>query len=147
MPLSWITFSVTVERPLCLSIHMRALSIPPQKTGDFDFFRFVLDGHRRLWLPRATGSSIVGYSVLVFLITLITGILLWIPKKWNKKSIKQRITISSPPHNLSHLNLSLHRVLGVYALIPLVVLCFTGLIFSLGWFSKAAMRQHREATS
>lgn len=104
--------------------------------GDFDFFRFVLDGHRRLWLPKPIGSPIVGYSVLLFLITLITGILLWIPNKWNKKSVKQRVTIS-PPHNSSRLNLSLHRVLGVYALIPLVVLCFTGLIFSLGWFSKA----------
>ncbi|GAE18768.1 putative iron-regulated transmembrane protein [Bacteroides pyogenes DSM 20611 = JCM 6294] len=35
------------------------------------------------------------------------------------------------------LNFDLHRILGFYAFLPLFVICFTGLIFSLGWFNKS----------
>ena len=52
------------------------------------FFSFVLDGHMYLWLPKSIGSQIVSYSILLFLIILITGLILWWPK--NKKANKQR---------------------------------------------------------
>lgn len=107
-----------------------------KRADDFDFFRFVLDGHRRLWLPRVVGSPIVGYSVLLFLITLITGILLWWPKHWTRKALRQRLTFRKKL-TLSKLNFDLHFVAGGYAALLLVVLCFTGLIFSLPWFSRA----------
>lgn len=103
---------------------------------DFDFFRFVLDGHRTLWLPRNIGSPIVGYSVLLFLVTLITGLVLWWPRRWTAKAIIQRLTLKRP-FTPGRLNFDLHNVVGLYMLIPLIVLCFTGLIFSLSWFSKA----------
>lgn len=106
-----------------------------KRESDFDFFRFVLDGHRSLWLPRAIGSPIVGYSVLLFLITLITGILLWWPKRWSWKAARQRLTFRKKL-TLSKLNFDLHHVVGGYAALLLMILCFTGLIFSLHWFSN-----------
>lgn len=109
-----------------------------QHADDFDFFRFVLNGHRTLWLPRAVGSPIVGYSVLIFLITLITGIVLWWPKHWTRKALVRRLSFTIPrPFSFSRLNFNLHNVVGFYAALLLIVLCFTGLIFSLSWFSKA----------
>ena len=103
---------------------------------DFDFFSFVLQGHRTLWLPREVGSPIVGYNVLVFLTTLVTGIILWWPKRWTRKALVQKFTIKRP-FTFPRLNFAFHNVLGVYATLLLVVLCFTGLIFSLSWFSRA----------
>ena len=103
--------------------------------GDFDFFRLVLSGHRTLWLPREIGSPIVGYSVLIFLITLITGVILWWPRSWTRKALVQRLTLKRP-FTFSRLNFDLHNVAGFYAALVLAVLCFTGLIFSLNWFSR-----------
>lgn len=113
-----------------------ALKTVVQRTDDFDFFRFVLDGHRRLWLPRAVGSPIVGYSVLLFFITLITGVILWWPRNWTWKALRPRLTFRKLT-SFSRLNFDLHQVAGGYAALLLIVLCFTGLIFSLSWFSKA----------
>lgn len=61
--------------------------------SNFDFFNFVLTGHRTLWLPYDVGSTIVGCSVLLYAITLITDIILWWPKRWNKKAIRRNFTI------------------------------------------------------
>jgi len=97
---------------------------------DFDFFRFVLSGHRSLWLPAEIGKPIVGWSVVLFVVGLITGIILWIPKKW--KYIKKNFKIRR-----RRLNLDLHNTLGGIFFPFLLLACFTGLIWSFTWFSKA----------
>lgn len=103
---------------------------------DFDFFRFVLTGHRTLWLPPAVGKPIVGFGILFFVVLLITGIILWWPKKWNKKTIKNNFTLKRKA-SLSRLNLDLHNVLGGYAFPILLILSLTGLIWSFNWFSES----------
>lgn len=110
-------------------------TITKQK-GDFDFFRFVLNGHRSLWMPAAIGKPIVGYSVLLFLITLITGIILWWPSKWTVKATKRNLRVKWKK-GFARLNFDLHKVLGGYAALILIILSFTGLIFGLGWFSES----------
>jgi uncharacterized iron-regulated membrane protein len=73
--------------------------------GDFDFFRFVLNGHRTLWLPPKIGKPIVGWSVLLFAIGLITGIIQWVPGKW--KCLKNNFGIRR-----KRLAYTLHNTLG-----------------------------------
>jgi len=97
---------------------------------DFDFFRFILNGHRSLWLPSKIGKPIVGWSVLLFVIGLITGIILWIPRKW--KYIKNNFKIRK-----KRLNYTLHNTLGGIFVPFLFLAVFTGLIWSFNWFSKA----------
>ncbi|GAL76026.1 uncharacterized iron-regulated membrane protein [Nonlabens ulvanivorans] len=43
----------------------------------------------RLWLPKDIGEQVVGVSILLFIFIIISGFILWIPKK--RKNIKQRI--------------------------------------------------------
>lgn len=112
----------------------KVIHITEKKHSDFDFFRFVLDGHLYLWLPRKVGRQVVGYGVLLFFITLITGIIIWLPKQWKKKTIRNLLTIKSP-YSFSKVNYKAHTVLGFYLFLPLIVLCFTGLMFALDWFS------------
>jgi len=107
-----------------------------KKFDDFDFFSFILTGHRTLWLPRDIGKPLVGYSVIVFVITLITGIVLWWPKKWNRRTIKRNF-IFRKRAPLSRINFDLHNVLGGYATLILLILSLTGLIWSFEWFSKS----------
>ena len=46
---------------------------------EFDFFGFVLNGHKYLWLPPAVGCYVVGYGILVFVIVLVTGVAFRLP--------------------------------------------------------------------
>ena len=112
------------------------IKVVTKKPGEFDFFRFVLTGHRTLWLPRSVGKPIIGFGVLFFVVTLITGVAIWLPKKWNKKTAKNSLTIKlkGPWHRL---NWKLHTVLGAYAFIVLLACSLTGLVWSFGWFSKS----------
>ncbi|MDR1202101.1 MAG: PepSY domain-containing protein [Tannerellaceae bacterium] len=98
--------------------------------NDFDFFRFVLNGHRTLWLPAKIGRPIVGWSVLLFAIGLMTGIILWIPAQW--KYLKNNFSIRR-----KRLTYTLHNTLGGLFVPFLLLATFTGLIWSFNWFSKA----------
>lgn len=114
----------------------RVLKTVVKRADDFDFFRFVLSGHRNLWLPVPIGKPIVGVAVLLFVIILITGIVLWWPKKWNKKTVRRNFTLRRKV-TLSRISFDLHNVSGGYSFIFLLILCLTGLIWSFEWYSKS----------
>lgn len=104
-------------------------------TSDDDFFHFIDEGHTRLWLPEAIGHQIAGWGTFIFFLLLITGIILWWPKKWNKRGREQSFKIKWKAR-FKRLNYDIHNVLGFYALIVAVVFAFTGLIMSFSWFSN-----------
>lgn len=107
------------------------------KPGETDFFSFVLKGHRNLWLPGKIGKPIVGFSILLFVITLITGLILWYPRKWNRKSFIRNFTLKWKVP-FARINFDLHNVMGGYSSIVLLTIALTGLVWSFSWFSKAA---------
>ncbi len=100
------------------------------KNMDEDFFRIVLDGHFYLWLPPAIGQPIVSYGTVIFVVMLLTGLILWWPKKKNVR--KQRFTIKFSSR-WRRLNYDLHSVLGFYALFLALILGITGMSFGLQW--------------
>ncbi len=105
-----------------------------RKKGDVDFFRFILNGHRFLWLPYNIGRPIVNYGTLIFVILLITGLVWWYPKKWNKstrdKSFKVKWNAS-----FKRLNIDLHNVFGFYSLLFLAAIALTGMVYGIKWYS------------
>lgn len=103
--------------------------------NDFDFFQFLMDGHLHLWLPLEIGKPLVSYGVLLFFLTLLTGLAVWMPKRFNKKSLKARLTFYRPLKPRRFI-FDLHNVLGFYMLLPMITVSLTGLIFGLDWFSQ-----------
>jgi len=101
-----------------------------------DFFRFILNGHRALWLPYDIGRPIVGVAVLIFVFLLISGIVLWWPTKWIK-SIRDKSFKIKFSATFKRLNYDLHNVLGFYSMIFLLFISVTGLVWSFGWWSKS----------
>lgn len=91
-----------------------------------DFFGVVLKIHRSLYLGDV-GKKITGISAIIFLLMLISGIILWWPKKL--KRIKEKLVIAIRA-NKSRRNYDLHSVLGFYASIFLLFIVLTGLIWS-----------------
>ncbi|WP_207534610.1 PepSY-associated TM helix domain-containing protein [Desertivirga arenae] len=105
------------------------------KKGDFDFFRFILNGHRALWLPFEIGRKIVNYSTLIFVVLLITGLIWWWPKKWNKTTRAKSFKIKWGA-SFKRVNLDLHNVLGFYSLLFLLCIALTGMVWGIEWYSK-----------
>jgi len=100
---------------------------------DSGFFSFVLKGHLRLWLPEAIGSRIVSYSVLLFLIILISGLFLWWPK--NNKNWRQRLKFDwNTKTRWKRKNFDLHTVTGFYVSSFGLILAFTGCVMAFNWF-------------
>jgi len=106
-----------------------------RKEDETDFFRFILNGHRFLWMPYEIGRPIVNYGTLIFVIILITGMVLWWPKKWNKTTREQSFKIKWKA-SFKRVNYDLHNVLGFYSLLVLAAIALTGMVYGIEWYSK-----------
>jgi len=114
----------------------KVLHIDDHKANSFDFFRFILNGHRFLWLPWKIGRPIVNYATLTFVVLLITGIILWWPK--NKSAAKQRFSFKwKDTTKWKRKNYDLHNILGFYAMIFLLLIALTGMQWGLKWFNQS----------
>lgn len=106
-----------------------------RKKGETDFFRFILNGHRALWLPYKIGRPIVNYATLIFVLILISGIVLWWPRRWTKATRDQSFKINWKA-SFKRVNYDLHNVLGFYALLVLLAIALTGMVYGIEWYSK-----------
>ncbi len=117
-------------------VHVKRLRGKSKAAKEFDFFRFILDGHRTLWLPREVGHMVVGCSVLMFFCIAITGLVLWWPKKWTK-AIRDKSFKIKFDGSFKRTNYDLHNVLGFYSSVFLIIISLTGLIWSFQWVSRS----------
>ncbi|MFH6960249.1 PepSY-associated TM helix domain-containing protein [Flavobacterium aquidurense] len=101
-----------------------------------DFFHFMDEGHRNLWLEREIGSQITAWATVVFFFLLISGLILWFPKKWNKTTRNASFKIKWDA-KFKRLNYDLHNVMGFYTLILAALIAFTGLLMSFHWLRES----------
>ncbi|MCG9792858.1 PepSY-associated TM helix domain-containing protein [Flavobacterium algicola] len=93
----------------------------------YDYFYILAHIHSGMMPFGKAGNLIVEISIWIFLIELITGVILWWPKKWNKGTKKQNFTIKWKA-SFKRLNYDLHNVPGFYNLLPALLITITGLI-------------------
>lgn len=101
---------------------------------EHDFFTIIQDLHMHLLLPPDIGGRVVGVSVLIFVVLLLTGIVLWWPKR---KTDRQRSFTIKWGAKWRRLNYDLHNVLGFYAATVALVVALTGLVMSFEWVRDA----------
>lgn len=75
----------------------------------FEFFMTMFRLHRWLLLDSETGRPIVGVATLIFVLLLMSGLVLWFPKKL--KSWKQGLRIKAGA-KWKRVNNDLHNTLG-----------------------------------
>jgi len=111
------------------------ISAKVNKPGETDFFRFILNGHRFLWMPVEIGRPIVNYGTLIFVIIMITGMVLWWPRKWTKAARDQSFKIRWKA-SFKRVNYDLHNVLGFYSLLVVLAMALTGMVYGIKWYSN-----------
>lgn len=106
------------------------------ENAKYEFFNIVLRLHRTLLLKNEIGTYIVGISVLIFVFMLISGIVLWWPKK--KTALKQRLSFLWKKNTKwKRKNYDLHNILGFYSFIFALIIALTGLIWSFDWVDNS----------
>jgi len=99
-----------------------------------NFFIIVEYIHLYLLLPPAIGKWVVGVAVIIFVIIMITGIILWWPKR---KSDRKRSFTIKWGGRWRRVNYDLHNVLGFYATSIALILAISGLAIAFEPVSKA----------
>ena len=96
------------------------------------FFSVVLDLHRHLILGEV-GKFITGCSCFIFVFMLLSGLVLWWPKKM--KNLKQRLTVKWGA-SFKRVNWDFHSTFGFYTFLVLLLISLTGLTWSFKWFES-----------
>lgn len=108
-----------------------------------DFFRTMTQLHRWLLLQDVRygekkdiilGRHIVGWSTVIFIIISLTGLILWWPKRWKQLKHGLKVKWNGSAYRL---NYDLHNTLGFYTLPLCLLMAFTGLFWSFGWYRDA----------
>ncbi|WP_129713839.1 PepSY domain-containing protein [Pedobacter sp. SYP-B3415] len=102
----------------------------------YEFFNVVKMIHWSLLLNNNPGQIIVGVATLIFVVLLITGLIMWWPKKWSKTNRDKSFKIKWKA-GFKRLNYDLHNVPGFYAMLVCLVLALTGLVWAFQWFQQA----------
>lgn len=116
---------------LAVALNPYTGSITDSRVEQEAFFSVVLRLHRYLCLGD-TGKIITGISCSMFLIIMLSGLVLWWPKRKNRA---QRFTIKWGA-SAKRLNWDLHAVVGFYVLPFVFLIASTGLIWSYRWVNN-----------
>lgn len=109
-------------------------------TGIYEFqkspFYTIMTLHR--WLmdgSRTWGKYTVGISTLLFVFILISGFIVWMPRRFNKSRFK--IQLKKGKKRLFY---DMHNVLGAYACLVLLICALTGMMWSFEWYRNSVFR-------
>lgn len=119
-----VFFTDSAQMPIMVSVNPYTGLVLQEQNLRYHFFSIVQAIHMTLLLPEAVAKWVVGGSVIIFVLMLITGLVLWWPKRRQER--KQRFTIKWGAR-WRRINYDLHNVLGFYAASIAVVLALTGL--------------------
>lgn len=103
----------------------------------YEFFQMVLGLHMRMMFGEKIGHYVVGGSVLMFVVLLISGLILWWPNKWSKTGRDKSFRIKWGGSG-KRVNYDLHNVLGFYASVILLITALTGLVWVFEWVENSA---------
>ena len=106
------------------------------------FFRSVTDWHR--WLAasgdyRATGRAVTGACNLAFLVLVVTGAYLWLPKAWTRLQLRN-ITWFRRGLPGKARDFNWHNTIGFWSFGPLFVVVLSATVISYPWASNLVYR-------
>lgn len=108
-------------------------SVKKLEAYNSEFFVFIRMLHQTLCLNNEIGDPIVGTATIIFIISLITGLILWWPK--NKQAAKQRFWFRwKSTTQWKRKNYDLHNILGYYMMFFALIIALTGLVWAFEYY-------------
>ena len=107
-----------------------------------EFFSVVKRWHRSLGAQgenRAMGRAFTDACNLAFLFIVISGPILWWPKKWTWSRVKPVVLFRREVDGRAR-DWNWHNVIGVWCAIPLFIIVLSGVIMSYRWANDALYR-------
>jgi len=107
-----------------------------------NFFRRVTELHRYLGASgesRAVGKATTGAANLAFVVILLSGLYIWLPRVFARAPFRQALWFRrglSPKAR----DFNWHHVFGIWALVPLLLIVISALPISYGWAGRLVMR-------
>nr|WP_321510193.1 PepSY-associated TM helix domain-containing protein [uncultured Hyphomonas sp.] len=103
------------------------------------FFGRVMRIHR--WLAftggrNDLGAAINGAANLIFGALLISGVILWWPRRWKWPLVKSQLFFRRGLPNAKARHYNWHHVLAAWSFVPLFLIIVSGAVFSYSWANK-----------
>lgn len=112
-----------------------------------EFFGNVEDWHR--WMA-GTGEnqrrlkSVTGAANLMFLVLVLTGMVLWLPRSWSWVKVRAVIWFRGGLSGKA-LHFNWHNVLGIWSALPLIAIVASGSVIGYPWASDLVYKMVGEA--
>lgn len=100
---------------------------------------FALDGD-----ARTIGRAIIDAANLGFLFILVSGLVLWWPKRWRWPLLKTHLVFRRGLPTAKARDYNWHHVFGIWALLPLMLIVVSGVVFSYGWANSLVFALYGE---
>ncbi|MBO0359858.1 PepSY domain-containing protein [Hymenobacter sp. BT186] len=129
-----VFFTDKAGAPIMVSLNPYTGQVLREQDLRTHFFTIIQEIHMHLLLPEAIAKWVVGISISIFVVMMLTGLVLWWPKR--KQERKQRFTIKWGAR-WRRVNYDLHNVLGFYAASIGLILALSGLFMIYPWMLKS----------
>ncbi|OAI56147.1 hypothetical protein AYO49_04795 [Verrucomicrobiaceae bacterium SCGC AG-212-N21] len=106
------------------------------------FFAWVTGLHRWLALSqeqRKIGTNITGTAALFFFFLVVSGLIVWWPRRWTWHHLK-RIVLFQPRLHGPARDWNWHNVLGFWCCIPLTIITLSGAVIAFEWANNLLFR-------
>ena len=111
------------------------------------FFRVVTDWHRWLAMEgpkRQVGKAITGAANLIFLGLALSGMYLWLPRKWTAGNVRAVALFRGGLSGKAR-DFNWHNVIGIWSAVPLVFVILGALVISYPWATNLVYRVSGDA--
>jgi uncharacterized iron-regulated membrane protein len=111
------------------------------------FFRSVTDWHRWLAMSgeqRATGRAVTGAANLLFLVLVVSGAYLWLPRTWTWMQVRSIAWFRGGLRGKAR-DFNWHNVAGLWSVVPLFIIVLSGVVISYPWAGNLVYRAMGEA--
>lgn len=129
------------DRTLLIDVYTGA-SLGEASPGIRSFFHVVTDWHRWLAMEgasRPTGRAITGAANLGFLFLVLSGIYIWIPRKWGWPQVRSVLLFRGGLAGKAR-DFNWHNVIGIWCCIPLFFIVLGAVVISYPWATSLLYR-------
>ena len=135
------TVTMEGQRALLVDPYTGAIIGPPP-SGLRSFFRVMTSWHRWLAMEgegRATGKAITGAANLAFLLLVVSGIYIWVPRLWTRIQFRNVLWFRRGVQGRAR-DFNWHNVIGMWCAVPLALVVLGAVPISYPWASNLVYR-------